>query len=97
MKSGELKWVRIEEELNLILKVKSLEPATFTDDDFKLTGCNPKAMTISSTEERLPHEQQLGRNVLHRLAIEAKNAAKQARRAARKAEAASKKIDEALK
>ncbi len=40
MKSGELKWARIDNS-TIIYKIKNgLEPTSFNDDDFKVPGCN---------------------------------------------------------
>ncbi len=53
MHSGELKWVQIQEN-DMIIEVKSLEPASFTDHDFELTGCNPFDDNLTASEKKLP-------------------------------------------
>ena len=40
-KSGELKWVHINDDIYVAQIKNGLEPATFTDDDFKIPGCIP--------------------------------------------------------
>jgi hypothetical protein len=100
MQSGELRWVRMS-DTDFVAQIKAgLEAASFTNEDFILTGCNPNL--VFGAEKKLPdnnrrRKQPIGRNPLRRLAKEAKRAARQARRAARKAEVASKKIEKALK
>lgn len=99
--TGELRWGRSKDS-NFIIEFKNgLEAATFTFEDFMLTGCDPFDNFAKEADKKLPdnnrhRKQPKGRKVLRRLAKEAKRAARQARRAAKKAEVASKKIEEAL-
>lgn len=97
--TGELKWARSKDS-NFIIEFKNgLEAATFTVNDFMLTGCDPFDNFSKEADKKLPdnnRKQPKGRKILRKLAKEAKRAARQARRAAKKAEVASKKIEEAL-
>jgi len=102
MRTGELRWARTKDS-NFIIEFKNgLEAATFTDNDFMITGCDLFDNFAKGADKKLPEnnrqrKQPKDRKTLRRLAKEAKRAARQARRAAKKAEIASKKIERALK
>ena len=86
---------------NIVIQVKNgIEAAVFTDSDFVLPACTKSVNIINddfAAAKRPDHPKKpAGKNVLRRLAKEAKRAARQARRAAKKAEVASKKIEKAL-
>ena len=52
MQSGELRWVRMN-DTDFVAQIKSgLEAASFTNEDFILTGCNPNL--VSGAEKKLP-------------------------------------------
>lgn len=90
--SGDLKYIYSGPPNNTVFSIPNgLEPATFVDSDFVLTGCNP---TVYAAESKKPS---IDVNPLEKLVKLTKKAAKQARVAAKRANAAARRAELAVK